>query len=126
MSGDTVTYEHTASLRDDLIDGLSQLVIALKRAPWGRIVPTMLDAAERDAHFATLTKVFIDHRRRPLRRRLEAARRDGELPPSTDIELVVGLLVGPMFYRRYITRQPTSTAFAQRVVDAVLAGAAPP
>lgn len=123
LSGDTVTYEHTASLRNDLITGLTQLVVALKRAPWSRIVPTMLDAAERDEHFARLTTVFIDHRRRPLRRRLETARRDGELASTTDVELMVGLLVGPLFYRRYITRQPMSAAFAKRVVDAVLASA---
>jgi Tetracyclin repressor-like, C-terminal domain len=111
------------SLRDDLITGLTQLVIALKRAPWSRVVPTMLDAAERDEHFAKLTKVFIDYRRRPLRHRLEVARRTGELPHVADVELMVALLVGPLFYRRYITRQPTSAAFAQRVVDAVLASA---
>jgi Tetracyclin repressor-like, C-terminal domain len=45
------------------------------------------------------------------------------LPPDADIELMVGLLVGPLFYRRYITRQPVSAALARHVVDAVLAGA---
>ncbi len=123
LSGETMCYRHTASLRDDLIAGLAQLVVALKRTEWARIVPTMLDAAERNAHFAALTKAFIDSRRRPLRQRLELAKRNGELPPDADIELMVGLLVGPLFYRRYITRQPVSAALARHVVDAVLAGA---
>jgi AcrR family transcriptional regulator len=120
LSGETMCYPLTASLRSDLIDGLSQLVSALKKAPWGRIVPMMLDAAERDDHFAALTKTFINNRRRPLRERLELARRNGEFAPDTDIDLLAGLFVGPLFYRRYITRQPISAGFAERVVDAVL------
>ncbi len=86
-------------------------------APW---VPAMIDVAERDEHGHALAVDFASRRRLPLRTRLSVARDAGELAADTDIDTLVSMLVGPLFYRRFISRQATSFAFVDQVVDSAL------
>ena len=41
----------------------------------------------------------------------------GELPADTDVPLLVASLIGPLFYRRWFSREPLSDAFAMQVVQ---------
>ncbi len=109
----------TASLRTDLVAGLVSLAETLGRDS-GRLLPAMLEAAERDPEFAELSKSFIDSRRKPLRDRLARAVRSGELPKGSDVETLMALLAGPLFYRRLLTHQSLDRAFVERIVDIVL------
>ncbi len=86
-------------------------------APW---VPAMIDVAERDEHGHALAVDFAARRRLPLRTRLSVALDAGELAADTDIDTLVSMLVGPLFYRRFISRQATSFAFVDQVVDSAL------
>ncbi len=86
-------------------------------APW---VPAMIEVAERDEHGHALAVDFAARRRLPLRTRLSVAIDAGELAAGTDIDALVSMLVGPLFYRRFISRQPTSVAFVDQVVDSAL------
>ena len=86
-------------------------------APW---VPAMIDVAERDEHGHALAVDFAARRRLPLRTRLSVAIDAGELAADTDVDALVSMLVGPLFYRRFISRQPTSVAFVDQVVDSAL------
>lgn len=51
------------------------------------------------------------------------ARRRGELTESTDVELAIDQLVGPIYYRVLITRQPVPRQFTDALVDRYLARA---
>ena len=80
----------------------------------------MLEASERDDEFEKLIRVFMDSRRKPLKDRLAIAVKRGEIAKTPDIETVISLLVGPLFYRRLIVRQPVSRAFVDEVVESVI------
>jgi hypothetical protein len=58
--------------------------------------------------------------------RLRAAQSAGQLRPDIDLDLAVDLIYGG-FYHRYLLRlAPLTPAYADAIVDAALAGAAPP
>lgn len=86
-------------------------------APW---VPAMIDVAERNEHGHALAVDFAARRRLPLRTRLSVAIDAGELAVDTDVDTLVSMLVGPLFYRRFVSRQATSFAFVDHVVDSAL------
>lgn len=114
----------TDDLRADIIDKLRGLTEGLVSEEWGEVMPALIEAAERDPEFRTLSKAYINTKRRSTRRRLELAVRRGELPAQTDIEVLMAGLAGPLFYRRYISRQPlTDRHLVEKVTDQALRGA---
>jgi hypothetical protein len=54
---------------------------------------------------------------------LRAGIERGELRAGLDVDVAVGLLVGPVFYRRLVSREPLDDALVRLVVDQFLLGA---
>ena len=114
----------TDDLRLDIIAKLRELTEGLVSEEWGEVMPALIEAAERDPEFRTLSKAYINAKRRPTRNRLELAVRRGELPADTDIEVLMAGLAGPLFYRRYISRQSLMDRhLVEKVTDQALRGA---
>lgn len=118
---ENVLFPATGDLRADLVTGLLALAETLGRNG-SRLLPAMLEAAERDSEFAELSASFIDARRKPLRDRLARAVRAGELPRGTDVETLMSMLAGPLFYRRLLTHQSLGRGFIERIVEIVIDG----
>jgi AcrR family transcriptional regulator len=114
----------TGELRADLIELVSELQVLLRSQKFPRLMAAFIDAAERDPTLSNLHAELTERRREPLRHVLDQARRRGELPASTDLELAVDLLVGHAFYRRFIAHRPIPDRDATAVVDHVLAAIA--
>lgn len=49
----------------------------------------------------------------------------GEIRAGRDAEVVEGLLLGTIFYRRLLSRQPVTPEFVERVVDTFLSALNP-
>ena len=114
----------TDDLRHDLIHSLTGLRTNLVSGPWAGIFTAMMDAAERDPTFRKLSQRYIHAKRRPTKRRLQLAIDRGELPATTDAELLLAMMAGPLFYRRYVSRQSISeTKFVTDIVDHALRSA---
>lgn len=96
-----------------------EMVGKLRSAGFG-LVPSMIEAAERSERAAELARACSEQRRAVLVERIARAIQEGELPAGTDVDVLVGQLVGPLFYRRFISRQELSAAFVDRLVDDVL------
>ena len=111
----------TGSLRERLCALLEAHVQRMNNAPWASAIPTILDATERDPELAGVRERLQEQNRAPVRRTLERAIEQGELPPGTDVAEAISQLAGPVVFRHLITREPTDTAFAHRVVDLFLA-----
>jgi AcrR family transcriptional regulator len=80
-----------------------------------------------EAHLKPETRVaflaeFSDRRRAVTRRVLARAIERGELYPDTDIDLVIDAIGGAMTFRLLQRHAPLTTAFADALVDLVLAG----
>ena len=56
----------------------------------------------------------------PLRTVIERAINQGEIPKTTDPALWIAALTGPLFYRRWFSREPLTEAFAKQVIQQVI------
>jgi AcrR family transcriptional regulator len=113
----------TDDLHADLLGTMQRLSVLLSNPTTSGLIPALIEAAERDADFREISRPFVDARRRPIMSRLRHAVRDGQLHKDADIELICALLVGPLFYRRLLSRQPTpNTRMLSELVRTVLSG----
>lgn len=116
----------TGSVHQDLLV-LARGLVAVFAAPGtagliGALAEQMLHDP---ALAAALRTGFLAARRDAARTCLERGRARGEVRADLDLELVVDLLAAPFYYRVLITGDPLDDAYADRLVDALLAGVAP-
>lgn len=110
----------TGHLRSDLIELLSGAEAMLEGHPFPQLLAAFVDAAERDPSLAQLQVRLTERGREPLRQVLSASIERGEIAPDIDVELVIDLLAGPLFYRRFIAHQVFPPGFGTAIVDQVL------
>ena len=94
----------------------------LRATPAGRGVVRALIAERGDPEVDRVVGELRELHRAPARRILEQARRRGELPPRTDIELLLDILTGTIYGRLRECPQPLDPSWVRRVVRLVLAG----
>jgi hypothetical protein len=56
----------------------------------------------------------------PLRIVIQRGIQRGELPKTTDIDVVIAALTGPLFYRRWFSREPLTQSFVKQIIRRVL------
>ena len=110
----------TGSFADDIRAVLLQIVDGLSNSPLAGILPSMVEAAERDPELERLFKEFGAVRRTVLRGVLARAAARGELRDGIDPDVAIDVLVGPIFTRRLITRAPVTRKHANAVLDLIL------
>src|SRR3954468_9642218 len=115
----TVEVPESSNLREDLEALLSNAVAAFVSGP-GRFVPALIRESGHHAEIADLLATVIQTRRAAYRRVLNRAIARHDLHPDIDQEVMIDLLVGPLWTRLLITRQPISPALVEEIVDAVL------
>jgi AcrR family transcriptional regulator len=118
---DQVTVPDTGDLRRDLVallDNSFELIIA---GP-GRVFADLIRESGRTPELVDLITETMHARRRFYRQVLNRAIARADIPPETDTELAIDLLLGPLWFRLLITRQPISNAAVRSIVDSVLPG----
>src|SRR4051794_279302 len=115
----TAEVPESSNLREDLQALLSNAVAAFGTGP-GRFVPALIRETGHHAEIADLLATVIHTRRAAYRRVLNRAIARHDLHPDVDQEVIIALLVGPLWTRLLITRQPISQALVEEIVDAVL------
>jgi AcrR family transcriptional regulator len=111
----------TGTLRGDLIAQVTNLASALSSSPMGAMLPALLEAARRDRELAPLQRALIDERRAETASLLDRAVDRGELPADVDRDLLLDLVVGPVFYRHLVRHRRTTRDEVVRIVDQILA-----
>ena len=110
----------TADLISDVTSYCQGLAAKLREGEFGGLLSTAVDGAERSASLASIMRGISAERRRALSERLRSALTDGSLSAGTDVDVLTGQLVGPIFYRRFFSREPIGAAYVARNVAAVL------
>jgi len=114
---------------DDVVADVVTFCVALndklQHTEFGNLFATAIDGAERSESLAAILAGVGAERRRALDDRLAAAQRAGDLPAGTDLGMLASQLVGPLFFRRFISRQATSRAFVAQHVGALLSPRTP-
>jgi AcrR family transcriptional regulator len=106
--------------REDLLTFVRSLVDGLTRSPLAGILPSLVEAAERDPELERLFSEFGQERRAVLRGVFERAAARDELREGLDLDLALELVVSPIFARRLVFRRPPTPLYAEQVVDALL------
>ena len=138
----TTIYRHWPSRESLLLDACSQLrnkpsvpdtgnvktdlealacgaAVRLQQ-PWATVMPSIIDAGERDKDLALLQSQIHAQMRGAFVTAIERGQQRGELPRSQDPRELVASILGPILYRRFFSREPLNEAFAKTVVDRAL------
>lgn len=112
----------TGSLRTDLLVLLKHTA-ARAGSRYGRGIVRMIQLERTDPEVDLVAQQIAKEQMRPRRLVLERAMARGELPPETDVDLILELLFSPVVKRIAFARESPTDSFLERVVDIVLAGA---
>jgi AcrR family transcriptional regulator len=115
-----VPAPETGDFREDLLTVLGDVVGGVTASPLVRILPTLVEAAERDPEVERLFAEFGQERRAVLRGVFERAAARGELRRGLDLDVAIDVVVSPIFARRLVFRRPPTAASIEAVVDLVL------
>jgi AcrR family transcriptional regulator len=121
----TVDIPQSDTLRGDLQALVASAVTSFAKGR-GRFVPRLMRESGHHPEIADLLRTMIHTRRLAYRRVLVRAVARGELDPEVDHDLVVDLLVGPVWTRLLLTQDPIPDMLVDDIVDAVLRAFPPP
>lgn len=124
MAEEEVQLPDTGSLDGDMRAYLRSIVRLLIKSDFGRIVAGLVGEASRNPELAVVFRAFWATRRKEAKEVLQRAG-DGRPGGDVDEDVLVDLLVAPIYYRLLISGAPLSPAFVDRLVDAVIGSAGP-
>jgi AcrR family transcriptional regulator len=112
----------TGTIEDDVQAILTNLATLLITARWASILPSIVDAAERDPEIAEVHSRLQRWHAAPLQAALERAVRRGEISSEADLSSIAAALLGPLYFRRWFSREPINESFVEVIVQGVLGG----
>jgi AcrR family transcriptional regulator len=116
-----VPHLDTGSVAEDLRAIARGLVHLLTETVAGPAVAQIVSELDRNPELRHAHSDFIATRRALTTAAVQRGVERGELVPETDAELVTDLVGGPIFYRYLLSGQPLDDAFADHLVESVLA-----
>lgn len=123
LAAPEIPHADTGSLRGDVVVIIKGLRDKFHGTQAGRLLPSVLAEAAVNPEMREAMSGFVLERREPSKAALRRAVDRGELPPDTDLELLLDLLGGPIFVRSLFTQLPVDDQLIEHWVDIVLAGA---
>lgn len=115
----------TGTVKGDVTLLLSGLAGMLWSARWSSVLPSIMDAAERDPDLAAVHAQIQAGHAEPLRTVLERGVSRGEIPAEPPVSTRIAALLGPLFYRRWFSREPVDEAFVRAIIDGAIPTAFP-
>jgi len=109
----------TGKLRTDL-EALAVGAAMRLQQPWSTVLPSIIDAAERDKELAKLQSQIHAQMRGAFIAVIERGQERGELARSLDAREIVASIIGPIMYRRFFSRELLDEAFAKKIVERAL------
>ncbi len=110
----------TGTLKGDIRHSRQVLPQQLKSARWAAVLPSIIDAAERDPELAQVLAQLHAGQMVPYFAVAERAKKRGELAPGTDVSEFGASIVAPLFYRRWFSREPLDDAFLKGLIRGLL------
>ena len=124
-AADLVPTPDRGSLREDLEVFINAGFKRLSR-DYGAIMRGLMADAVLDPEFnEILREAFISRRRAATREILRRGVERGEIAPGTDLELMIDMLFGPVWFRLLVQHARLDAGFARQLVQAILAAFAP-
>ncbi|PKR87932.1 TetR family transcriptional regulator [Pleomorphomonas diazotrophica] len=118
--GTPLTTPDLGSLRGDLTALMADFSQMLTTARWTSVLPSIIDAGERDAEMAEMYRRLQQGYSAPFETVIRRGMARGELPAETDVPALVAALTGPLFYRRWFSREPLTEGFVREIIRIAL------
>jgi AcrR family transcriptional regulator len=117
----------TGALRSDIAAGFAGLANHLNESQAGRLLPHVVAEAASNPDLAVLYRHFVDERRGFGRLILGRAQARGELRDNVDVELLIDMVSGVVFFRRLVSGAVIDPEAGKLVADMICGGIeAPP
>jgi AcrR family transcriptional regulator len=113
----------SGTLEGDLLLLAREIAGRLRSKNYSSVLPSVIDAAERDPEIASLHSQMHAMTMAPLYTVIEGARQRRELPRSSVPAEIVAAIVGPLFYRRWFSRETLDDVFVKGVVQRAIRAA---
>jgi len=107
-------------IREQLITLLNGISRGITSSRWAPAMAGLFAAADRDPELMLLVHDFLRVRMEPTRLALQGAIERGEILATVDVDASVSMLVGPIFYRRIVSREKLDPEFTEQVVTTFL------
>ena len=115
----------TGDLHTDLRATVTAAAHTFTETPAGATVPALAADIPRDPATAERLRQFLRPRRDAAREVLHRAAASGQLPADVDIETVIDLFVGAIFYRRLVRGLEIDDGMIDQLVSLILDGRLP-
>jgi AcrR family transcriptional regulator len=126
LVSEVIVVPDTGSTREDLLVLMREAVDLYSGSLASRLMPNLIGAMARKPDLARAVRDdFLAGRRAALSEVLRRGMERGDLRPDLDVELVLDVLGGPLFYRLLVTGGPIDEQLAQGVADLILRGFSP-
>ena len=110
----------TGSFEGDIASLLTSIADLLRTARWSSVMPSIIDSAERDPALAEIhSRIQLGHTT-PLYEIIAKAKRNGKVSSDTDPSAMVAALLGPLYYRRWFSRESLDNEFVKQVIQTVV------
>jgi len=120
----SASFSDTDDVRADLRRQMTSVVRLMNDAQFAPIYRGVIAATQSDPGLAkALRERVIAPRVTACAERLRRAQQDGQLRPDVDLETLVELLYGPLYYRLLLPARRLDRALVDTVLDVVLTGA---
>jgi AcrR family transcriptional regulator len=129
MVDDVAALPEAGDTHIEWVAFVDRTVEILKSTLMGRVMQGLVSDLAADAELARAYREHVAERRlSDVRVLVERGVARGDLRPGTDPELVTALLLGPIYYRLFLSGGPLGDTFGEQLVTSVLPGfaAGPP
>jgi len=108
------------SLEADLTELALVIARRLHAGRWSSVIPSVIDAAERDPEIAELHSRLHAGMMSAFQTVIAQARKRGEIGAEQDPTEITASIAGPLFYRRWFSREPLDPEFVKGLVKRAL------
>ena len=120
MTDAPIPVPDEGTVRADLRAYLDAVIAHYHPGRGSDILPHLIEASCYDEALRASLDEHNRQRQATVRLLLDRAASRGELPPDTDVDVLVDVLLGSFLYRRLITGAPLDDDFTTRLVDFAL------
>jgi AcrR family transcriptional regulator len=123
MVDDAAAMPEVGDTRAEWVAFVDRTVEILHTTLMGRVMQGLVSDLAADAELAQAYRERVAGRRlADVRRLVERGVARGDLRPDSDPELVTALLLGPIYYRLFLSGAPLDDTFGEQLVASVLPG----
>ena len=113
----------TGTLRADLQALVTGLAEQLQTASWASVYPSIIDAAERDPEIAAMQSELHKRFMAPFHTIIERSNARGETLPDKPAAHLIAAIVGPLFYRRWFSKEAIDDRFIEVTINVAVTAA---